>query len=135
MKETEPAGLDLVRKNKKGQDVYRSYQYGIDFPITVKMAEARFKYKSSFQYKTSDILDNFRYQLEIDEADLSEMHDNSLKDLESLPEDKLEECELEIEENILRTYPELNYAYIIFKYVMDLWNQGKWDPEWWNKVD
>jgi predicted house-cleaning noncanonical NTP pyrophosphatase (MazG superfamily) len=58
------------------------------------------------------------------------MHNNYLKDLERKLEEELEEFELIIEENILKSYPELFYAYTIYKYVMDLWNEGKWDPEW-----
>ena len=131
MNDKHPKCLEFIRLGKKGEDIYRSYHYGIDFPISKEMAIERFKYKSQFKERTSNLLDNFRFQLELDEENLTKMHNNYLKDLERKLEEELEEFELTIEENILKSYPELLYAYTIYKYVMDLWNEGKWDPEWW----
>jgi len=131
MNDKHPKGLELTRLGEKGEDIYKSYQYGIDFPISKEMAIERFKYKSQFKERTSNLLDNFRFQLELDEENLTKMHNNYLKDLEKKLEEELEEFESTIEENILKSYPELFYAYTIYNYVMDLWNEGKWDPGWW----
>ena len=46
MNDKHPKCLEFIRLGKKGEDIYRSYHYGIDFPISKEMAIERFKYKS-----------------------------------------------------------------------------------------